>query len=305
MAERILMQVSGAVQPLRLGGPGPALTTAEQPDWAGPPLEVHGVSDWEGDAEMGPLGGTLGLLVFLTGSVDFLARGRKRDRAWSGRCGDVAVLSGDRVPRMLRCRGQAQVAAVDVSATWIWATAGGKPPAPRSTLRLGAQPSIASEVTSLLRHARQGSSDPLQIETLSFDLISGLLDALPGQQLDHRAIGLSRAACRRVQSYVYEHLGERITHAALAGLVGLGPRHFSTLFKRSFAITPYQYVLTMRLREAARLMRTTRRDLAEIAYEVGFSSQSHFSTAFQRVFRVRPRDYARDWRSSVVLIHAR
>jgi len=303
MSERILMQVSGAVRPLRLGQTGPIMASAELPQWSGIPVEIQALEDWDGDAEVGPLHGRTGLMVFLSGSVEFLARGRERDHTWLGRKGDATLISGQEPPRLLRCRGQAQVAALDLSTSWIWATAGVKPTQLSATPPLGIQRSIANKVGTLVRLVQQRTSDPLPIETASFDIVSELLDALPGQHPSRSSSKLSQAECRRIQNYVRQHLGTSITHGELAKLTALGPRQFSTVFKATFATTPYQYVLSMRLREAARLMRVAQRDLADIAYEVGFSSQSHFSTAWKQAFGVRPRDYARGWRTSIAMPH--
>ena len=65
------------------------------------------------------------------------------------------------------------------------------------------------------------------------------------------------------------------------------------LFKNTFACTPYQYVLDMRLRHARALVLGGQLPLAGIAEEAGFSSQSHMTTAFVRAFGATPGDLRR------------
>ena len=300
VSERILMQASGAVRPLRFAA-GPRIATGDSPGWSGVPVEVLPLRDWEGDSEVGPLQGALGILVFLHGQVEFVARGRGQDRAWIARQGDATLVSGECPARMLRCRGQAEVAAVDLSAGWLRAVLGSYRPPARATLSAELQRTLACNVRRLMQHWQQPEPpDRLAVEAISFELVSDLLDALPGGSDPEATAGLDALACRRLKDYVRAHVGQPVTHGELAAQVGLSPRRFSSAFKQAFGTTPYQYVLSTRLGEAARLLRTSERDLAEIAYDLGFSSQSHFSTAFRRAFQLRPRDYASGIRSSLL-----
>lgn len=305
MAGPILMQVSGKVRPLQFSVAGSTLSSASQPRWSGLPLEVQSIRDWQGDAEVGPVRGSLGLLVFLEGQVDFVARKGRHDRSWSARAGQATLMSGDECPQLLACRGAAQVAAVDIPAKWLTAATAAEHVALRSPLALGAQPSITQRTGALLSHLRQPASDPLTVESLSLDLMASVFAALPVARVAAREGRLTRALCLQLQDYVHEHLGRAITLSELAELCGCSPRRFTTLFKDAFGTSPYQYVMRARLTEAARRLRTSRQDLAAIAYEVGFSSQSHFSSTFHRAFGVRPRDYASHWRGSFARVQPR
>lgn len=302
MSERILMQVSGDVRPLQLSPTGSTLSSGLLSRWGGVPLEVHRVRDWEGDANMGPENGAAGLLVFLAGQVEFLSRRGGRDRTWVSRAGQSTLISGDECPRLLACRGEAQVAAIDLSSGWVKAATGADQPVLRTTMPLGQQSLIARQVRALVGHLQQpDASEPLVVESLSLDLMSSILSELPAARVRVYDGRLTPAMCRQLRDYVEAHLSGPVSLAELARLSGCSPRHFSSLFKEAFAITPHQYVLRARLMAAARLLRASQRDLAQVAYEVGFSSQSHFSTAFHRAFRVRPSDYARHFRTQVAL----
>lgn len=294
------MQASGTVRPLRLSPSDTAVARGSAEDWPGVPIEVLPIGGWDGEVEAGPLGGAIGIMLYLRGSVELVARGHGRDRVWVARAGDAAIISGDRPARLLRCRGEAQVAAVDLSAGWLWAALGDyRPPWP-SALSPRMRQRFARNVLDLLRCSqRPDPPDRLEVEDASFRLVEGLLDAAPEEGAVGSSGALSAALCRRLRDYVLAHLDRPVAHGDLAAVVGLPPRSFSTAFKATFRTTPYQYVLTLRLGEAARLMRATQRSLAEIAYDLGFSSQSHFSTAFRRAFHVSPRQYARGWRTTI------
>lgn len=93
---------------------------------------------------------------------------------------------------------------------------------------------------------------------------------------------LSAAQKSRVTEYIRAHLASDLELADLAQQAGVSRFHFLRLFKGSFGITPHRYVLDQRLAAARCMLQETRRPIAEIAQETGFSSQSHLSSAMRR-----------------------
>jgi signal transduction histidine kinase/DNA-binding response OmpR family regulator/streptogramin lyase len=69
----------------------------------------------------------------------------------------------------------------------------------------------------------------------------------------------------------------------------------SYLFKKMKALsgqTPGDFIKTMRLKKAAVLIKTTNKNISEIAYALGYSSPSNFSRAFATYFNTSPTEYA-------------
>jgi AraC-like DNA-binding protein len=77
----------------------------------------------------------------------------------------------------------------------------------------------------------------------------------------------------------------------LARAAHLSPAHFSREFRRTFGITPHQYLLTRRLERAAALLRNTDRSVAWICAAVGLRSVGSFTTSFGRAYGMSPTDY--------------
>jgi len=75
----------------------------------------------------------------------------------------------------------------------------------------------------------------------------------------------------------------------LAERAGLSPFHFLRIFERLTGTTPHQYVLRMRLREAATRLATEPGNILEIALDCGFHEASHFTRAFRTEFGVSPK----------------
>ncbi|WP_454616679.1 helix-turn-helix domain-containing protein [Bradyrhizobium cenepequi] len=103
---------------------------------------------------------------------------------------------------------------------------------------------------------------------------------------------LGQHTLQRIRDYVLSNLAEPIEVADLAALAGRSSFHFTRVFTRSVGMTPYRYVVHLRLQAATRHMREGRMALAEIAADTGFSDQSHLSRWVRRVYGVAPSEFA-------------
>lgn len=96
---------------------------------------------------------------------------------------------------------------------------------------------------------------------------------------------------------VIEHIETRfvdeIEAEELAKLAGLSVPHFNRLFRKVLRLSPMEYVLSLRVQEAQRLLATTQLSLGEIAAATGFYDQSHFTKRFRKVTGVTPSEYRR------------
>jgi AraC family transcriptional regulator len=94
------------------------------------------------------------------------------------------------------------------------------------------------------------------------------------------------AMLRRLRDYLMAHLDEPIDVAALARMTGRSQFHFSRVFRRAVGVSPYRYIVHLRLRRAVELVREGRMRFAEIAAATGFADQSHLSRWVKRVHGV-------------------
>lgn len=83
----------------------------------------------------------------------------------------------------------------------------------------------------------------------------------------------------------------------LARSVGMSRSAFAAQFKRMLDQSPLDYLVSWRMRLAARALRDGPQPLSRIAQSVGYQSDSAFSHAFKRVHGLAPTDYRRHWRN--------
>jgi AraC-like DNA-binding protein len=88
--------------------------------------------------------------------------------------------------------------------------------------------------------------------------------------------------------FVESHLSEKITGEDMARLCSMSPFRYSREFKEAFGISFREYLVRLRLKEAARLLENPQARVAQVAYAVGFNDMSYFSRMFKRYFGVSP-----------------
>lgn len=124
---------------------------------------------------------------------------------------------------------------------------------------------------------------------LTLAIIEGLAhdDALV-RRLEDDASRFACAGIERAIRLIETNLATGLPLTALAAGAGVSPFHLSRSFRRVTGMSIREYVRERRLREACRLLSETRKPLAEIAYECGFSSQSRMTTVFRQALDVTP-----------------
>jgi AraC family transcriptional regulator len=94
---------------------------------------------------------------------------------------------------------------------------------------------------------------------------------------------LSRRRLQRVTDHIREHISQELSLSELAGVLGMSPSHFKTLFKESTGVPVHQYVIRARVEYASDLIARDRLPLSQIALQAGFANQSHMSRCIKRM----------------------
>ena len=107
---------------------------------------------------------------------------------------------------------------------------------------------------------------------------------------------------RKVQEYINAHYSEEIRLEDCAAMVGMSPSAFSRFFKLHTGRTLMDYIIDIRLGNAARLLVDTSEGISEISYACGFNNLSNFNRAFKARRGYTPRDFRTLFRKNRVFV---
>jgi AraC family transcriptional regulator len=108
---------------------------------------------------------------------------------------------------------------------------------------------------------------------------------------------LTNTQLQQAINYINDHLGGDLSLIQIAETINISPTYFASLFKQKTGTSPHQYVIGQRVNRAIVLLQRTDLRIAEIASQVGFSSQSHLTQHIKRATGMTPKQLAKIRRS--------
>lgn len=150
---------------------------------------------------------------------------------------------------------------------------------------------LAKSLTPFVVQANLGIQTPEEVRFE--DLAYGLAASVAGVLEMSRESGRSPTSAdeRRISAtlrFIQANLGEPVSLKQLASQAKMSEFHFLRVFRQVTHVTPHQYILRSRLREAALRLKTRSDAVFQIALDTGFSDLSNFNHAFRTEFGVAP-----------------
>lgn len=101
----------------------------------------------------------------------------------------------------------------------------------------------------------------------------------------------SDAAIKKAQEYIERHISDRITVDQLADLVAVGRRSFERRFKQATNNSVLEYIHRIKIEAAKRSFETSRKNMNEVMFDVGYTDTKAFRTVFKKVTGLTPIEY--------------
>lgn len=95
----------------------------------------------------------------------------------------------------------------------------------------------------------------------------------------------------KAAAYLENHYTEELSIEELASLAGLSVRHFRRLFQEIYNTSPIQYINSLRIQAAKRLLLSSDLSITDIAMHCGFANGNYFSTRFKQATGQSPYVY--------------
>ena len=95
----------------------------------------------------------------------------------------------------------------------------------------------------------------------------------------------------RLEALVRQSLADNRRIDAFAADLAITPRHLSRLCNAETGLSAQDFIDSIRMHEACRLLVYTRMTAQQVAYALGYDDPSYFSRAFKRSLHLSPSDY--------------
>ena len=141
----------------------------------------------------------------------------------------------------------------------------------------------------------------------AFTLSDQYILQLEEMNSQERVLALSTAVCREMaeragaasahgytkpvekcRGYLFRNLYMDVKLDELALMVGMNKNRLISRFREETGLTPHQWILKERVREAQRLLRTTDNSVTDISIALNFHDISHFTKTFRKLTGVSP-----------------
>ena len=96
---------------------------------------------------------------------------------------------------------------------------------------------------------------------------------------------------RLAQEFIESNISEKISVEELALKYAIGRRHFERRFKKATNNTPAEYIQRVRVEAAKKKFESTRKNVNEVMYDVGYTDTKAFRTIFKKITGISPIEY--------------
>ncbi|MBT2757542.1 AraC family transcriptional regulator [Mesobacillus foraminis] len=152
------------------------------------------------------------------------------------------------------------------------------------------EPTLLDAVTRLALLLDNPKHIPILAPLFKKEILYWILQGPHGEALEQMALEGSHASqIRNVIEHIINNYEKSFRIEDLAEIANMSAASFHRYFKEITAMSPIQFQKQLRLQEARRLLLAESSDVADVAFRVGYESQSQFSREYSRMFGFSPR----------------
>lgn len=96
---------------------------------------------------------------------------------------------------------------------------------------------------------------------------------------------------KKAQEFIESNFQERITVDQLASMFALGRRNLERRFKKATSNTVVEYIQRVKIEAAKMSLESSRENVNEVMYQVGYTDTKAFRTTFKRLTGLSPLEY--------------
>ncbi len=106
---------------------------------------------------------------------------------------------------------------------------------------------------------------------------------------------------KKAQEFIEENYPDKITVYNLADKFAIGRRSFERRFKKATHNTVVEYMQRVKIEAAKRSFESTRKNITEVMFDVGYTDTKAFRTVFKKITGLTPVEYRNKYNKQVEL----
>lgn len=106
---------------------------------------------------------------------------------------------------------------------------------------------------------------------------------------------------KQAQAYIESNVTERISITDLSSRLAVGRRNFDRRFIKATGNTPVEYAQRVKVEAAKKALETSRKNVNEVMYEVGYSDAKAFREVFRKITGLSPLEYRNRYNKEALL----
>lgn len=156
----------------------------------------------------------------------------------------------------------------------------------RPVIKIGIRSRLVEIYDQVLFDCKEGEPGYQQVAAGQVLELIGLI------QMYHRTMGLSNKNIQnqihKAREIISERFREELNPMDIASLVGMSYSNFRKQFRYYTGLSPVQYIIQLRIREAKSLLYQTNKSVKMIGSEIGFKSSYYFVRLFKGKVGITP-----------------
>ena len=101
----------------------------------------------------------------------------------------------------------------------------------------------------------------------------------------------AQARLQLMMQFIHQNYSKNISLTEIADYAKISKSSALSLFNKFLHITPINYLIKYRLKEAAILLAKTEKKIKTISYETGFRNVEYFCRLFKKYYQITPTEY--------------
>jgi transcriptional regulator GlxA family with amidase domain len=107
---------------------------------------------------------------------------------------------------------------------------------------------------------------------------------------------------KKAQEFIEKNVSEKITVDQLATMFAVGRRNLERRFKKATSNTIAEYIQRVKMEAAKKHLETSRKNINEVMYDVGYSDTKAFRTIFKKVTGLSPMEYRNKYNKEALVL---